>query len=309
MIGNNDTKEGEDIMRKKGKNGIAKAAAMVLAGMLLTGTANGRVYAAQDYTVTAQKTIMYTGNNVVVYAAPDLQSQIVTSISYNLPVEVTGVTSNGWYQINLKGTYYVQADKLKEKADDTVLKSYQADEITKLTKGTFSLFTGSELRAFLRDDVEAMDANTYIKYLDSFLMGNSVLENCILVDSELTLKEEYEGKAAADSKVAAITMKDYLVNYRNEYLENSYWGPVRTQEELMVTLNRAIRYGDKEFSTVYKNAVVGSESTKMESVLEEVIADIKAEQGVTFQYKKDYGTFQNDAGTNTSGWIIEFTRK
>lgn len=296
-------------MRKKGKNGIVTAAAWILAGMLLVETGGSTAYAAQEYTVTAQKAVMYTGNNVVVYAAPDLQSQIVTSIGYNLPVEVTGVTSNGWYQINLKGTYYVQAEKLKEKADETVLKSYDADEITKLTKGTFSFFTGTELRSFLRDDVEEMDANTYIKYLDSFLMGNSVIENCILVDCELTLKEEYEGKAAADSKVAAITMKDYLVNYRNEYLENSYWGPVRTQEELMVTLNRAIRYGDKEFSTVYKNAVVGSESTKMESVLADVIADIKAEQGVTFQYKMDYGMFQNDAGTNTSGWIIEFTRE
>lgn len=296
-------------MREKGKNGIVRAAAWIMAGMLLAGTGRAQVYAAQEYTVTAQKAVMYTGNKVEVYAAPDLQSQIVTSIDYNLPVEVTGVTSNGWYQINLKGAYYVQKDKLKVKADDTVFKAYQAEEITKLTKGTFSLFTGSELRAFCRDDVEEMDANTYIKYLDSFLMGNSVLENCILVDSELTLKEEYEGKAAVDSRVAAITMKDYLVNYRNEYLENSYWGPVRTQEDLMVTLNRAIRYGDKEFSTVYKNAVVGSESIKMESVLEDVIADIKAEQGVTFEYKMDYGTFQNDAGTDTSGWIIEFTRK
>ena len=296
-------------MRKKGKNGIVKVTALVLAGMLLAGTGSSNAYAAQDYTVTAQKVVMYTGNNVMVYVEPDLQSQIVTSISYNLPVEVTGITSNGWYQINLKGTYYVQKDKLMEKADDTVVKSYKEEEIEKLTKGTFSFFTGTELRAFTREEVEAMDANTYIKYLDSFLMGNSVVENCILVDSELSLKEEYEGKAAADSKVAAITMKDYLVNYRNEYLENSYWGPIRTQDELKVTLNRAIRYGDKEFSTVYKNAVVGSESTKMESVLAEVIADIKAEQGVTFQYEVDYGTFQNEAGTNTSGWIIEFTKK
>ena len=116
-------------------------------------------------------------------------------------------------------------------------------------------------------------------------------------------------ESAADSKVAAITEKDYLVNYRNEYLENSLWGPVRTEEELKVTINRAIRYDYKDFSTVYKNAIVGSESTKMESVLNEVIADIKAEQGISFDCEMDYGSFENEDGKTTSGWIIEFTRE
>lgn len=296
------------MMRKKGKNGIVKAAALLMTGMLLAGTGGSTAYAASDYTVTAQSAVMYTGEKVIVYAEPDFQSSIITGIDYNLPIEVTGITSNGWYQIELKGTYYVPADKLKDKADDKALKTYQSDEITKLTKGTFSFFTSTKLRSFTKEDVEEMDANTYIKYMDSFLMGNAAVDTCIMIDSGLTLKEEYEGRAAADSKVAAITMKDYLVNYRNEYLEDSYWGPIRTQEELKLVLNRAIRYGNKQFSTVYKNVIVGSETTKMESVLNSVIADIKAEQGVTFTCKLDYGSFQNDAGTSTSGWIIEFTR-
>lgn len=296
-------------MRKKGKNGIGRVAAWILTGVLLVGTGSNMAYAAPDYTVKECKTVLYSNEKTVVYAAPDLQALIVTSISSDLPVEVTGVTSNGWFRIELNGTYYIPGYGLKEKADENTIKSYKTDDIEKLTNGTFSFFKNSELRSFTEEDIEEMDANTYIKYLDSYLMGNAAVENCILEDSGLTLKEVYEKESKTDSKVASVTMKNYLVNYRNEYLENSFWGPVRTEEELKITLNRAIRYDYKEFSTVYKNAIVGSESTKMESVLNEVIADVKAEQGVTFDCEMDYGSFKNDEEKTTTGWIIEFTRK
>ena len=153
-----------------------------------------------------------------------------------------------------------------------------------------------------------MDANNYIKYLDSYLMGNATIDNCILADEELTLLKAYENAAKEKDKVP-VTKKDYLVDYRNEYLENSLWGPVRTEEDLKVTINRAIRYNYEEFSTVYKNAIVGSESTKMESVLNEVLADIKAEQGISFDCEMEYGSFEKEDGKTTYGWILEFIRE
>lgn len=302
----NAHQKGEGSMRKKG---LEKAAAAILTGVLLVGAGSSRVYAEPGYTVTAYQAVMYANDKTVVYATPDLMGLIVTGISENFPVEVTGITSNGWYRIELEGTYYIPGYGLKKQDDKSALKAYQADDIARLTSGTFSFYKNSELRGFTADEIEDMDANTYIKYLDSYLMGNAVVENCILEDSGLTLKEVYEKKAKEDSKVASVTMKNYLVNYRNDYLENSFWGPVRTQEELKVTLNRAIRYDYKEFSTVYKNAAVGSESTKMESILNEVIADIKAEQGVTFGCEPDYGSYKNEDGKTTTGWIIEFVRK
>lgn len=296
-------------MRKKGRKGFFKVAAWILAGVLLTGMGSSHIAAAPAYTVKDCKAVMYTNAKAVVYAAPDFQSLIVTVIGPNLPVDVTGITSNGWFQIDLKGTYYIPGYGLEDKADENAKKSYQADEIAKLTKGTFSFFTNSQLRAFTVEDVQEMDANTYIKYLDSYLMGNATIDNCILAEEELTLLKAYEDEAKEDSKVAAITQKDYLVDYRNEYLENSLWGPVRTEEDLKVTMNRAIRYNYEEFSIVYKNAIVGSESTKMEGVLNEVIADIKAEQGISFDCEIEYGSFENEDGKTTSGWILEFARE
>ncbi len=296
-------------MRKKERKGLWKVAVCILAGVLLVGTGSSHITAAEAYTVKECRAIMYTNDKAVVYAAPDFQSLLVTTIGPNLPVDVTGITSNGWFQIDLKGTYYIPGYGLEEKSDKSIGKSYEAEEIAKLTKGTFSFFTNSQLRAFDVEDVQEMDENTYIKYLDSYLMGNATIDNCILADEELTLLEAYEDEAEENSKVAAITRKDYLVNYRNEYLENSFWGPVRTEENLKVTINRAIRYEYEEFSTVYKNAIVGSESIKMESVLNEVLADIKAEQGISFDCEMDYGSFENEDGKTTSGWILEFTRK
>lgn len=302
-------KKGEDSMRKKGRKGFCKAAAWLLAGVLLIGTGSSHIVAASAYTVKEYRAIMYTNTKTVVYAAPDFQSLIVTSIAPNIPVDVTGITSNGWFQIDLKGTYYIPGYGLEDKADENAKKSYQADEIAKLTKGTFSFFTNSQLRAFTLEDIQEMDANTYIKYMDSYLMGNATIDNCILAEEEHTLLEAYESEAKEDSKVAAMTRKDYLVDYRNEYLENSLWEPVRTEEDLKVTINRAIRYNYEEFSTVYKNAIVGSESTKMESVLNEVLADIKAEQGIRFDCEMEYGSFENEDGKTIYGWILEFARE
>lgn len=295
-------------MRKKGSKGFAKVVAGILAGILLAGTGGSHIAAAEAYTVKECKAIMYTNDKATVYTAPDFESVLVTTITSGLPVDVTGITSNGWFRIDLKGTYYIPGYGLEERMEKIIGKSYESNEITKLTKGTFSFFTNSQLRAFSVEDVQEMDANHYIKYLDSYLMGNATIDNCILAEEELTLLEAYEEAAKKKDKVPA-TKKDYLVEYRNKYLQNSLWGPVRTQEDLKITINRAIRYEYNEFSTVYKNAIVSSESTKMESVLNEVIAEIKAEQGICFDCEMDYGSFENEDGKTTYGWILEFKRE
>ena len=48
---------------------------------------------------------------------------------------------------------------------------------------------------------------------------------------------------------------------------------------------------------------------KMEKVLGNLVQTMKDEQGVTFTYKKNYGTYENSQGRSTSGWLVEFTKK
>lgn len=300
------------MMSKKGK----RITAAIMAALFMSIQAVPmQTMAAQDYTVTASTSVLYSNSKTVVYAQPDISSAIITSIKAGVPVSVTGVTSNGWFQVSLNGTYYIPGYGLEEKNatvsndNNSVKLSYTDDEIKKMTKGTFSFYQNTQLRAFTREEVQDMDDNTYIKYLDSFLIGNAMVDYCILQDSGVTLKTEYDKKAATDSQVAAMTMRDYLANYRNDYLNDSMWGPARNEEGLKVILNRAIRYEISSFSTMYKNTVIGEDEVRMEKVLSDLIQTMKEEQGVTFTYKKSYGTYENPDGRSTSGWLVEFTKK
>ena len=104
-------------MRKKGSKGFAKVVAGILAGILLAGTGGSHIAAAEAYTVKECKAIMYTNDKATVYTAPDFESVLVTTITSGLPVDVTGITSNGWFRIDLKGTYYIPGYGLEERTE------------------------------------------------------------------------------------------------------------------------------------------------------------------------------------------------
>lgn len=266
-----------------------------------------RIYAV-EFTVTENKAVLYSNDKTKVYQQPDINSVVVTAIAPDVPVNVTGITSNGWFRISLDGTYYVPGDGLYSKSvssNGVVLGS----DIKTLTKGTFSFFMNPELGDFDADDVEDMDENTYIKYLDSFLMGYAMMENCILQDSGKTLKEVYESEAKVDKNVANMTMQAYLINYRNNYLSNSLLGPFRSDRDLKLALNRAIRYDIGKFGAVYCSTSVGSDESKVKKAMENIVNEMKAEQGVSFTCKIEYGDYKTSDGKTDKGWKIEFTKK
>ncbi|MDE7479136.1 MAG: SH3 domain-containing protein [Lachnospiraceae bacterium] len=240
-----------------------------------------RTYAV-EFTVTENKAVLYSNDKTKVYKQPDVNSGVVTVIAQGLPVNVTGITSNGWFQISLNGTYYVLGDGLVSKNADSSNAVVSGSDITKLTKGTFSFYKNPELSDFEQSDIEDMDENTYIKYLDSFLMGYAMLDNCIMQDSGKLLKEVYESESKVDKNVAGITMQAYLINYRNNYLSSSLEGPFRNDRDLKLALNRAIRYDIGKFGAVYRNSSVGSDESKVKKAMENIVNEMKAEQGVSF---------------------------
>lgn len=267
-----------------------------------------KVYAA-EFTVTENKAVLYSNDKTKVYPQPDLNSGVVTTIAPDLPIEVTGVTSNGWFRIYLNGTYYVPGDGLVSKNADSSASVVTGSDVTVLTKGTFSFYMNPALSDFDKNDIDDMDENTYIKYLDSFLMGYAMMDNCILQDSGKYLKEVYESEAKVDKNVANMTMQAYLINYRNHYLSDSLIGPFRNDRELKLALNRAIRYNITKFWAVYRNSNVASDEDKVKEAMENVTEAIKAEQGVTFTYSVKYGDYKTSDGTAGKGWIVEFNKK
>lgn len=298
-------------IKKLGKKtaGILMAAAAAMSVAEFTAQDGGltQVFAV-EFTVKESKAVLYSNDKTKVYKQPDLSSGVVTAIAADLPVNVTGITSNGWFQISLNGVYYVPGDGLVSKNADASNAVVSGSDITKLTKGTFSFYKNDDLSDFDADDIEDMDENTYIKYLDSFLMGYAMIDNCIMQESGKLLKEVYESEAKVDQKVAALTKQAYLINYRNNYLSNSLAGPFRNEKDIKLALNRAIRYDIKTFGTVYRNTSIGSDEKKIRKAMENIVNEMKAEQGVSFTCRMEYGDYKIN-GSEGKGWIIEFTQK
>lgn len=298
----------------KGKTCRKVLATALMAGMLLMQSEApmgvGQVEAAEEgVTVKSAQAVLYSTDQAVVYSYPDWTSTKITTIQEDVPVEVLGITSNGWFQVNINGKYYIPGTGLKS---PTIVNgevvTYDENGMKRLTSGTFSFYEHTQLVAFTKSDVDEMSENEYIKYLDSFLIGNAEEECCIIKDTGLILKDHYAGLVQVNAEIAKLTQKEYLVSYRNQYLTNSFYGPFRTQQNLELALTRAIRYQRKNFETVFKNAGIGSNEESMENLLKEVVAKMKSEQGVTFTYKKKYDTYKVKEGTTSKGWIINFTQ-
>jgi hypothetical protein len=262
-----------------------------------------RYVQAVEFTVTDSNAVLYSASgSVKVYSQPDANSTVVTTLTKNVPVRVTGVTSNGWFRVSIDGTYYIQGADLV--ADAPAAQTVSTTDLTKLTQGTFSFYKNSVLSKMDKDDIDDMDENTYIKYLDSFLMGYAMLDYCILQDSGKYLKEVYENQ----NKYT--TMQSYLIDYRNNYFSDSLIGPFRSEKELKRALNRAIRYDVGEFNSVYKNSnVSSSDDTKIDKLVKGVVEEIEAQQGVIFSYKLEYGSYKLSDGSEGKGWVIGFTKK
>ncbi len=91
-----------------------KAAAVMLAAAVLCAPAASAdmVAYAKGPAYTAMKDTYYTKDNCVVYAEPDYKSTVLTTIGANIPVQVIGAYSNGWYRINIGVICYVKMDSV-----------------------------------------------------------------------------------------------------------------------------------------------------------------------------------------------------
>lgn len=67
---------------------------------------------AKGPTYEAMQDVYYTKDNCIVYAEPTYTSQILVTIQANIPVQVIGAYSNGWYRINIGVIGYVKWDSV-----------------------------------------------------------------------------------------------------------------------------------------------------------------------------------------------------
>lgn len=282
-------------------------------------TGNMRTVLAADYTITQANMVMYSNEGTVVYAQADFASQIITIMNADLPVQVTGITSNGWYQISTgMAIYYIPAEGLHAKDESATNLNTQSklevqesneSKIKKMTKGTFSFYSKIQLDSFTKEDLEEMTPNEYIKYLDSFLVGKSDPGKAIKLDTGMTVQKEFATKTILHAKMKATNVTEYLMEYRNSYLQNSFWGPVDTVEDVKVCINRAIRYDITSFTVVCKEYEIGDNEVKMRSKLDKMLSQVLDEQGIKFEAEMSYSTYRDENGNNASGYILQVKKK
>lgn len=88
------------------------AAVLILVTVFFTSVNADMTAYAKGPTYTAMQDVYYTKENCVVYAEPTYTSIVLTTLGANLPVQVVGAYSNGWYRINIGVICYVKMDSV-----------------------------------------------------------------------------------------------------------------------------------------------------------------------------------------------------
>lgn len=77
-------------------------------GLALLFCAPSMDVAAAEFTVTAAEAVLYTNDNTVILSDADDSTIVLPEVAAGLPIQVTGITSNGYFQISLDGqTFYI----------------------------------------------------------------------------------------------------------------------------------------------------------------------------------------------------------
>lgn len=98
---------------------IWKKAAGLLLGMLLLPAIMSMDTAAAEFSVTEAEAILYTNDNTVILSDADDTAVVLPEVAADLPIQVTGITSNGYFRINLGGeTFYIHGIGLGESTSD-----------------------------------------------------------------------------------------------------------------------------------------------------------------------------------------------
>ncbi len=82
---------------------------LFFAMILVLFLGGNKTYAA-EYTVTPTAGVLYTGKGAEVFSKPD-PTTIAAVFPGDIPVQVTGVTDNGYFQVNINGTIFYMYGK------------------------------------------------------------------------------------------------------------------------------------------------------------------------------------------------------
>ena len=108
---------------KKGTRKLIFAAALLIIAVAFTTPAQ-----AHALNIIPMQLEMYSTSATPVYASPDVFSPIVTYLDRFLNVRVTGITENGFFQVDLNGAFYIPGAYLVPKVEKEKSAYQKADD-------------------------------------------------------------------------------------------------------------------------------------------------------------------------------------
>lgn len=99
-------------------------------GIFVLITALGIRVKAAEYSVTDVLAVLYTNESTTLCADADTSTVVVPIVKPDLPIQVTGVTSNGYFRISVAGqTFYVPGIGLTAPQQAVVTQTQQAPSV------------------------------------------------------------------------------------------------------------------------------------------------------------------------------------
>ena len=126
---------------------------LILVSGLFMGT-TGRVRAQGSYTVTEVSSVLECQGVYGVYVQPSTLGGAIVSLNAGTPVQVTGITSNGWFRVDIGGTFYMQGTALAN------VGTYQAPSGVVPTPGVDQNSTDTSGLPNANDELEQYNLNT-----------------------------------------------------------------------------------------------------------------------------------------------------
>ncbi len=202
--------------------------AIFLFAILLVQT-NFDVYAA-SYTVSETNATLYTVEQTICYVDADEQSQAVTVLDIGLPIQVTGITSNGWFRIELGGTYYVKGTALGAIEQEPVTTPtytppvYQDAYIVtvnSIAEAQAAVFTGLQLHAgYIEITIPYIPDDVRTNKLFNYALNIRTYSHASAPGAGISYKVGY-GRSSNGSKTRYLMTVDYYSTIEEEMLTDA----------------------------------------------------------------------------------------
>lgn len=169
--------------KKVRKSSYGRLCFMLAIAFVVLMTCGLKVQAA-EYTVAPFAAYMYSGDEAEIFSKPDPQT-LVAVFPGDIPIQITGITSNGYFQILVNGdTYYVHNSALSVKKGTTAYKLTSIDAKAALVA---DMQTGEILyqQNMLDKLVPASTTKimTTLLVLEAISQGNIALDTPVVVSS------------------------------------------------------------------------------------------------------------------------------